>query len=74
MLCPAGFLSVWFKHHPSLLQGVIPMILGGLGQPALAASACMAFRDVCMECATPLSAVADQLVLHCQVSGCGQSI
>lgn len=67
----AGLLSTWLKHHPSLLQGVLPMILGGLSQPNLAPSAALAFRDVCVECASQLSGVADQLIPHCQVGGCG---
>ena len=44
------------------------MILDALGQPSLAPSAALAFRDVCGDCASELAPVVVQIIPACQVS------
>lgn len=43
------------------------MILEGLTEPELAPCSALAFKDICIECSSQLSNVAEQLIPHCQV-------
>ena len=63
-----GYLSDWFREQPDVLQAVLPMILNGLSEPSVSASASLAFRDVCGECSNLLAPCVIQVIPACQAS------
>ena len=64
-----GELAEWFRDRPDILLAILPMILDNLSKPSLAASAALAFRDICGDCHSLLAnSDVTSIMMSCQVN------
>uniref|UniRef100_A0A7N4PRD9 Importin-13 n=1 Tax=Sarcophilus harrisii TaxID=9305 RepID=A0A7N4PRD9_SARHA len=57
-----GALSEWLADHPGMINGVLPLVLHSLANPALSVSSVSTLKKICRECKNELPPFAADIV------------